>query len=456
MATKNNISGASSSIKLLLILFSLFLFPWLSAPAQESTDNDIKLPPRIRFIRTYGGNDERNPPVVIKSSPYNIKSPVGESVVTIEFDVASDVPPILYARFVHCSADWEEDNNVFINNITYLRTSNINWESAPLSSNYYSYRGKLSVPNDQVKFSYSGNWKVLIYEIGREDEILAQARFFVLEPESECQLKLFSDFYEPEYKVAPSGLTMEAEVQAPQALLDNYLNTVVIYKNHRWFEPYVVSQNSSYEQKFESLYKYKFQTMIGGFSSAGKLFRIQGIPAENGYRVLDLSNLAQFPRSNTPVRLPFSDWRRTGSFNDPDDDGAMITDFITPSIDEYVYVEFVLDPDEWISNDDVFVSGSFNNWKPDYSWQMFYDSQNRLYTLRQWVRRGRHNYLYATGRYNEESGRVEKISYDEFEGNTVMTGQTYLAFVYYHAPDFGGYDALIGIGASNMFGPVVR
>jgi hypothetical protein len=42
------------------------------------------------------------------------------------------------------------------------------------------------------------------------------------------------------------------------------------------------------------------------------------------------------------------------------------------------------------------------------------------------------------------------------EGNTTAARHTFFAFVYYLEPDFGGYDALIAVGAASIYGPLRR
>jgi len=139
-----------------------------------------------------------------------------------------------------------------------------------------------------------------------------------------------------------------------------------------------------------------------------------------------------------------------------DDDGAMITDYVPYGYEDYVLMEFILDPDGHISHDDVFVVGSFNNWKPGPKWHMFYDSRDRYYKLRQWVPRARHNYLYASGKLNIDNMKVERYSYDEYEGNTTAGRQTYIMFIYYREFDYGGFDSIIAVGAGNVNGVVLR
>jgi hypothetical protein len=222
----------------------------------------------------------------------------------------------------------------------------------------------------------------------------------------------------------------------------------VIYRNNRWQEPFVITTNNDID-KFTEKYAYKFRTMMGGFGSAGKMFRISGIPAENGYRVLNLTDFIYNTRTNQLQRMPFSDFIRYGSWSDYDNDGAMITDWINSSNDDYVNLEFIFDPGGQVTNEDVFVCGSFNNWNPDASWQMWYDEQKRYYTLQHWVRRARHDYMYAIGKYNVTTHKVEHLAYDFYEGNTGTSGHTFIGFIYYREFEYGGYDSIIGVGASN-------
>jgi hypothetical protein len=431
---------------ILIILNAIF-------PALSQTDfSEYKPPPQFRLIRAYGADNEKKPPVVVIDAGKSAYSAAyAESSVTIEFDVACEIPPSLVVKFVHCSYDWIEDENIFLQDIVNLRTTLIDWESAPISSTYYQYRGKISVPNSQVKFNFAGNWKAKFYEMGNENAPLAESRFFVVKPKAECSINMISDFYSPLFGVSSSAFSIEALVTTREALLDNNLHSAALYLNHRWNEPYYITENPLPDDYYKK-YKYHFNTLVGGFARTGKLFRIDNIPAENAYRVLYLTNLAEYPRINGPVRMTFSDQRRNGTYWDYDEDGAMTSDFVSAGNDEYIYLEFLLSPEGWLSKEDVFAVGSFNSWTPSPAWQMYFDEEDGYYHLRQWVRRAKHNYLYATGRINHDKGTVEKISYDQYEGNTVYSNHTYLLFVYYREIEYGGYDAIIAVAAASYFG----
>ena len=51
---------------------------------------------------------------------------------------------------------------------------------------------------------------------------------------------------------------------------------------------------------------------------------------------------------------------------------------------------------------------------------------------------------------------MNKIAYDEFEGNTIQSGHTFIALIYYKEFFYGGYDSIIGVAAENIFGTINR
>lgn len=428
----------------------------ISSETIKANTDEIEPKTRVVFIRAYGADNENNPPIVlIRDGKSKINPQIGEEYITIEFDVDAPVSPSLYVKFIHCSADWQETDNIFLNDFIKTRTTLFDWQSAPIGQNFYSYRGKIKVPNQQVKFEFAGNWKAKIFDIYNDEKPLAETRFFVVKPKIECEIGMYPEFYESQFPVSTIGLTIEGICRSRTALIDGNVRVAAVYKNHRWYEPYFISDNSQFENQ-QSSFRYSFNTWIRGFLSAGMRFRIQGLPAENSYRILNLAELGYYPPSVQFIKSPFADLRRNGNFWDYDDDGAMITDYVPFGYEDYVPFEFQLDPEGNISREEVFVVGSFNNWKPSADWQMIYDEEERMYKLRQWLPRARHNYLYATGSLNIDDLQVEKYSYDEFEGNTTGGRQSYLLFVYYREYDYGGYDSIIGVTSSSILSAIKR
>ncbi len=416
-------------------------------------------PIQMRFLRAFGGN-EALPPIIVNapSDPFagqfasqnsaNSSFTLGSGFVTIEFDIQADILPNLVARFVHCDPYWREDDNSYINDPTMLRTSAVDWQQSPPLARYYSHRGRLSVPNRDVSFKFSGNWKAKIYDMDDPQTPLGEARFFVVDAVSECSLNMVTDLYRPKASVSPAAYVIEASVTAPANLIDAQLSTAVIYRNNRWFEPFVITQDLN-RTPTEQLYNYAMKTTVFGFAGAGKRFRVADVPCQNEYRLLDLSNRGWFPNVGGSVRAPFADLRRNGTFVQKASDGAFLPEASPANSDDYVQMEFTFDPEAFPSPYDLFIAGSFNNWQVSADWKLTYDPDQRLYSLVRWVRRGLHNYMYATGRLGADAQAQDVINFEEYEGNAVSAGNTFIAFYYYREQGFGGYDRIVGVAARN-------
>lgn len=399
--------------------------------------------PILRMIRAYGGANEALPPVILLNDS---KADVGTPYVTVEFDISSTTIPNVYARATHCTADWKPDANGFLTDVT-NRTSIVDWSLAPERSRYFRYRGRVRVPDPAMNIRFSGNWIISIHDQTTDAE-LGQTRVFAVDQRAAMSLAFMTDFYEPTKRVSSIAYTIEAMVtDRTGALLTNNLHTVTYYRNHRWNEPYIVSERAAWDVNPRGV-----GSAVVGILQGGKVFRIERLPAQNEYRVLDLTDLARYPFTGQPVRMPLSDLRRNGMFLERSDDGAMITTMVSGVNDEYVPVEILLDPAPGgPSEDDVFVVGSFNNWLPDRTWMMTYDEELRLYRCRQWLRRGRHNYLYATGTLSADDLAIRDVSYEEFEGNTASSSNSFITFAYYRELDYGGYDGIVAVTSSNIY-----
>lgn len=424
-------------------------------PTADTTSLDfplVNLPPQMRWIRIWGGDDERRPPIIAIGAEVPLPQNVVSDRIVIEFDIFSELPPFAYATFIHCSHDWQEDNNVFVNDLS-LRTSNFEWYQAPPGARWYSWRGRLEFPSMQIKFRHSGNWKVKIWSMEKEGELLlGEARFFVVDARVQANLSFASDFYQPQAPVSPSAWSLELDCRVPATFLDNQVSKAVFYRNGRWGEPFIVEQGNS--SIFGSGWGSSGGPTTQVFGAAGglKRFRINAIPAQAMYRVLDLTNLTRFPTGLDPIRLPLADLPRNGVGDFLDNDGVAVTRWVEGIFDDYVNVEFVLDPLRFPSKYDVYVVGSFNNWTPSPQWQMRYDKEKNLYTLRQMVRRGVHDYLYATGRLGAKPTDTDALNFEEYEGNSLNSGHSFYGFLYHRDINWGGYDAIIGIAGASPTG----
>ena len=79
-----------------------------------------------------------------------------------------------------------------------------------------------------------------------------------------------------------------------------------------------------------------------------------------------------------------------------------------------------------------------------------FDEQSGFYIARGWVKRALHEYQYVSGTWDEDAGILRDAEATLLEGNTTMSTQQFLAFVYYRESTAGGYDRVIGAGSGGI------
>jgi len=412
--------------------------------------DEYENPIKARFVRVIPNKGEHLPPVIRAFGSSKEQYGVNYSdTLNIIVDISANLPPNVKVRYVHCDALWNEDDIPLIKSSGNLESSIIDWQPSPRFSVHFDYRGKVSIPNSQVKLFHSGNWKAKFFDANSES-IFAEVRFFVVEPRASTYLNLFPEFYKPKYLVANSAINCEVRTKSNEGLVDMNIDLVAIFKNGRWFEPYFISNRKSAEDFNSYKHRYQLTKTIGGNICTEKIFRVDAMPSDNAYRVLDLSNLDFYPRSNTLFTTAFAEIPRQGSFFVKDNDGTMASQFIDEMYQDYLNIELLFNPIGNVSQDGVFLSGTFNNWNPDISWMLHYDDYTKKYYIKNWFPRGLHDYLICTGKYNVEKKELYQCSCDEYEGNNLQSGHTFHGFVYYNDIQNGGYDALISIGSASL------
>lgn len=114
---------------------------------------------------------------------YPVLSLGSESVVDISFDDLSYVPRNYYYRIVHCNSDWRPSDLMpmeFLDGMDDNMLDDYTFCANTLQD-YIHYR--FSLPNDDVAFTKSGNYAVMIaLDNDFDDNLVAVACFSVVEP----------------------------------------------------------------------------------------------------------------------------------------------------------------------------------------------------------------------------------------------------------------------------------
>ena len=408
-------------MKQLIIL--VFLISAVSAAGENAVG--------VMGLRVYAFNDEYLPPIVL----------MGQKI-TIEFDVAAIHPPKLQILFAHASKDWVVDRNSFVNPDYQNRSQLLQFTVAPNGVHEYSYHYRNFFPDDGgiVVFPYSGNYVFTVVDRDARNALLAEGRFILTEQSVGTSMSVANKYYTE--RTAPLNqmhfvtVTVNVPADADQPLEGKIFHpnvkTVDIIQNWKLYDPFRIDVEDKDPDTF-----------VEEFYRPVKRFTIRNVPAGNEYRRLDLGSPRYYP-NGIPVRLregpDLSRYQWQGKI---DANGAAKLFPFTGANSDYLDVEFRLElpsPEE----KNIFLVGAFNQWQLSPAYMMELDSLGKMYTSRQWIRRGVYDYQYVLGSLSPGSEEVVGQEWLSLEGNDWRTINRYTAIVYYHDDRLGGFDRAVG------------
>lgn len=382
-------------------------------------------------LRTFAAGDEYRPPVISASEQ-----------VTIEFDVASSLPPNLHILFYHASRDWTVDKNSFINDPGNMRAEMLLYSPAPAAVYQFRYRYTNSFPNtrNKVAFRYSGNYIYRIVDVTAADAVVAEGRFIVAEGAVGISVKM-ENRYHSEYE-SPFNQRLHTSVTvsvpgeftaADNASIDHMdVKHVSIIRNWELEHPYTIDTDDD-----------DVETFVEDQLRSTKTFIRRDVPLGNEYRRLDLSSVAFYPNNLPAVMRDGPDVSRYLWQGKPDANGASNLNAFTGSNSDYLEVELRLRLSPAPAQR-LFVAGGFTEWKVLPEYELRPDAASGLYVARFWVRRGVYDYQYVLGTFTPDS-TVQKQDWFTLEGNDWRTINRYTVLVYYNDRRLGGVDRVVGM-----------
>ncbi len=373
----------------------------------------------IKSLQVYQGNNQISFPVIGSNGK-----------LTIEFDILTEELPNLAIKFLFCDREWVPYDNTFINNPFRNIDYGLWFDKLPTTVKRADYHFKDTYPKpNEVEFNFSGKWIFQIVDAQDEDIVFAEGYFYVVIPEVNVNVKLAKkNIRQPGYSNSAMDKVYEFTVDFllhdnlyPENVLD-----VEVVQNHKIFYPYILKREN---------------TMLRFFEWNGTdnfLFGAHDIFPGNSYRQANLLDRNRFRVPETNAQL---DRIETSNFYvNPWQDfygGEKLLNFDNEDA-QYMDVKFWLREDNY--NKDVFLVGAFNDWFPSPEYQMKND--DGLYTISVELKRGIYDYQYVSG-YNEK-GEIVDLDWYYFEGNDWERDNLFNVFVFYDAPEEGGYDKIIG------------
>lgn len=327
-----------------------------------------------------------------------------------------------YRRFTykitHCEADWSPSTQLFSSDYLEGFSDNLVIENIQESVNtnveytHYSFR----LPNDQCRITQSGNYKVSVYD--EDENLMLNACFMVVDPTMHVELYSTSNT-DIDFNRAHQQVEMKLKYgNLPVIAPNNQIKTVVL-QNGNWNDARV-----NMKPQFVLRDGLQWQHCRGFIFDAGNNYRkFECLSVDHptmGIESIDWdgSNYHAHLWPDLPRRNYLYDESAQGVFviRNSDDNG---NDYLS----DYVIVHFTLQTDA--TNDEIYVSGGFTNYRLLPQYQMKYDAVTGNYTLSLLMKQGYYSYEYV--RRNAD-GSIQLLP---SEGNFYQTKNQYQALIYY-------------------------
>lgn len=391
----------------------------------EDTMNGI-FDSRFKTLQVKVEGNEYAPPVITLDT---------DDRVIISFDELTEEHSYLRYSLVHCNAMWQPSGLV---DMEYVDGFNLGYveeyEYSQLTTTHYVHYS-IALPNDEVRFTISGNYLLRVFSENNPDEILLQARFMVSEAKVRVGTSVTSRT-DVDYNRAHQQLSLEVDASK--------LNVQDMYNDFR----IVVSQNSRIDNEVmidkplrESLNKAYYEHLSPLVFKAGNEYRrmetvsvtYPGMHvAEIGYsepyyhQILEtdgLRSIGQYIYDQTQFgRFTIREYNSSQSDIEAD----------------YVLTHFTLDLPEQF-NYGIFLDGDFTYRRFDPESRMVFNRATGKYEKTLLLKQGAYNYQYLAVPVGTMVGATAPI-----EGDFYETVNEYLIKVYYHRPG-ERYDRLVGV-----------
>ena len=363
--------------------------------------------------------------------------------VTLLFDdIGHDVRDFSY-KIVHCTSDWKPSDLMpmdYLASQTYDMVSDYKFSFNTVVS-YTNYR--ITIPNDDIQFTISGNYLLIVYEDDNEENLVLTARFSVFEPITNIQANITKA---NQIELRKFNQQVNFVVNINNLNLNDAYQEIkpVVLQNGFWCTA-VSDIKPNFQRDRELVYDYNDKLSF----QAGNEYR--------NFDVKDLKYQSQYIKEIVfedpfyhiklyddeprPFKIYFSE-------HDINGDYLIKTNYREDSNTEgdYVHVYFTLPYDAPIVDGDLYIFGRLSNGAFTKANRMIYNYQRKAYQLRLMLKQGYYNYQYV---YLKDGETKPNLSY--IEGSHWETENDYQILIYFHGFS-SRYDRLVGYETFNTLG----
>lgn len=406
-------------------VFLLIIFCTAAGLAEDDTMSGIFHPSFHTLQVGVYGNDYA-PPVITLNS---------DDCIKISFDEISDDRRYMRYSLVHCDKDWRPSDLV---EPEYLEGFNLGdvelYDYSRMTATHYVHY-EITLPNDQVRFTVSGNYLLKVFSEDDPDELLLQARFMV----TENTMKISGDVTsrtDIDYNARHQQLSVRVDTDNVN-VHDMYSDiSVCISQNGRTDNSVCLSRPMRVSGRV--IYFEHQQSLI--FPAGNEFRRMETVSISYpGMNIYDIEyanpyyHMSIYPDKPRYAGNYVYDNTQYGQFT--------IREYNSEQSDieaDYIVTHFSLEMPELI-NTDVFLDGEFTCHRYDPNSRMIYNSETGAYEKSLLLKQGAYNYQYLAVPYGSMRGKTSIV-----EGDFYQTVNEYLVTVY-HRPPGSRYDRLVGV-----------
>ena len=357
--------------------------------------------------------------------------------LSLSFDDVSGDENFYYYKIVHCDFDWKRSRLL---KSEYLDGNDNNLIEDMESSygtlqRYTNY--KLSLPNNDVSFKISGNFKLEILDA--DDNIILERKFLILNEKLSVDLNVYpsqnKDRFYTHQNVQFIINTSGYKIRNP-----NNDIKVVVLQNDQWDSSKIIFR-PQFIEKDRLVYRYNDESEFEGgneylfFDSKDLRSTNQKISFVRKENVYQHFLFTDNPRSN----LTYSNYS--------DINGNFIPNTTlgeNPYYEsDYSIVYFSLARQFEIDDSKIYIYGKFNNYELTEENEMIYNPSLETFEGILLLKQGFYNYKYVIQKNN-------MISKNQISGSFFQTENSYTVLVYKKGFE-DLYDMLIGVGRTNSY-----
>jgi len=420
------------------IIIVFFFFAVLSGNAQENKfyyENAVYRE-HIKTVQMYRAGFDLSHPVLTLYE---------DAHLLFKFDDLSDEAKDYYYTVIHCDANWNES---YISQTEYIN----GFPENPLTDyklsfnttfNYTNYQ--VTLPNDNMKFNYSGNYVLVVYEDNDKEKVVITQRFYIVEQKIDIQGTVRRATNDP---FEGSNHEIDFIITHNDVLIENPLKDVkvVLMQNGRWdnairnLKPLFIRQNRlEYDYQRENVFQAGNEFRY--FDNRSNKFNGENIASTDFHRPYFHKTIM---KDEVRANKDFFQYKEMNGKYTVESQDREVRDPDTEC--DYTFVHFTLPLPSILLGGSVNVFGALTGWNANKSNEMTWNFNTSAYELTLLLKQGYYNYQYVYVPQGALSADHVNI-----EGSFWETENDYLLFVYYS--DFAArYDRLVGFRLFNSTG----